>query len=77
MELSASPFALIFSVAVYGQKFLLYVDPGTGSYLFQIALAGFLGALFTLRSFWKGIRGRIARWVLGQACLRSQRDELS
>lgn len=29
-----------------------YIDPGTGSYLFQVLLAVFLGALFVLKSWW-------------------------
>jgi hypothetical protein len=42
-----------------------YVDPGTGSYLFQLAIAGFLAAAYTLRTQWHAlktmIRGRIGR----------------
>jgi hypothetical protein len=30
-----------------------YIDPGTGSYLFQLLIAGFLGILFLLKSYWK------------------------
>ena len=32
-----------------------YVDPGTGSYLLQMALAGLLGAGYTVRMFWARI----------------------
>lgn len=42
-----------------------YVDPGTGSYVLQLLIAGFLGALFALKVFWhkmigffKGLLGR-------------------
>ena len=39
-----------------------YIDPGTGSYLFQIAAAGLLGAAYTLRRYWRVlasvVRGR-------------------
>jgi hypothetical protein len=38
-----------------------YVDPGTGSYLLQMALAGLLGAGYALRHFWSQIRGFFAR----------------
>ena len=34
---------------------LAYIDPGTGSYVIQIIIAGFVGAMFTLRIFWKKI----------------------
>lgn len=34
-----------------------YVDPGTGSYIFQVILAALLGALFMLKVFWARITG--------------------
>jgi hypothetical protein len=33
-----------------------YIDPGTGSYMLQILLAFFLGALFALKMFWKNVK---------------------
>lgn len=32
--------------------FLLYVDPGSGSYLLQMIIAGVLGAVFYFRNIW-------------------------
>jgi hypothetical protein len=32
-----------------------YLDPGTGSYALQMSVAGVLGALFSLKMFWRGI----------------------
>jgi hypothetical protein len=37
-----------------------YVDPGTGSYLLQMLLAGALGAGFAVRSFWAKIRASLS-----------------
>jgi|GEM_PF-3244088 len=41
--------------------FLLYVDPGTGSFIAQVLIAGFLGFLFAIRSWlykmWRKVRG--------------------
>lgn len=34
-----------------------YLDPGTGSYLFQILIAGLLGSLFFIKSITKKIKG--------------------
>jgi hypothetical protein len=34
---------------------LAYIDPGTGSYVIQLVIAAFVGAMFTLRIFWKKI----------------------
>jgi hypothetical protein len=42
-----------------------YIDPGTGSYLFQLAAAGFLAGAYTLRKYWHSVkavvRGRFGR----------------
>jgi hypothetical protein len=38
-----------------------YVDPGTGSYLLQVLLAGLLGAGYAIRHFWTGVRGFFRR----------------
>ena len=38
-----------------------YIDPSTGSYILQLVLAGLLGALFTLKIFWKKIKLAIVR----------------
>lgn len=32
-----------------------YIDPGSGSYLFQLLIAGLLGSLFAIKSFWHKI----------------------
>lgn len=33
-----------------------YLDPGTGSYLVQIIIAGLLGAAFAIKVFWMRIK---------------------
>ena len=33
-----------------------YIDPGTGSYLLQILIAGILGAAFALKIYWARIK---------------------
>jgi hypothetical protein len=45
-------------VAVTPATAWAYVDPGTGSYLFQLAAAGFLAGLFTLRRYWDAVKAR-------------------
>ena len=37
-----------------------YLDPGTGSYFFQIFIASFLGVLLTVKRYWKKITGFFA-----------------
>jgi hypothetical protein len=38
-----------------------YLDPGSGSYLLQLILAGLLGGLFVLRHSWRRIGTFFAR----------------
>jgi hypothetical protein len=38
-----------------------YLDPGTGSYLLQLALAGLLGASYAVKHFWARIKGLFSR----------------
>jgi len=47
-----------------------YIDPGSGSYLFQLLIAGAVGALYGIKMFWGKIR-------TGAASLfgRKHRDE--
>ena len=33
-----------------------YLDPGTGSFIFQMLIAGFVGGLFALKLFWAKIK---------------------
>ena len=34
-----------------------YLDPGTGSYIFQLIMAGLVGFLFVIKIYWGRIRG--------------------
>ena len=38
-----------------------YIDPGTGSYLFQLVIAGGLAGLYTLRRYWHNVRAWFVR----------------
>ena len=33
-----------------------YIDPGTGSYLFQMLMAGLLGSAFAIKMAWRNVR---------------------
>jgi len=33
-----------------------YLDPGTGSYIFQLLIAGLLGGLLAVKIFWSSIK---------------------
>ena len=36
-----------------------YIDPGSISFLFQALIAAFLGTLFALKSYWRGLTVRL------------------
>ncbi len=38
-----------------------YLDPGSGSYLLQLLIAGLLGGLFALRMYWGRIKSFFRR----------------
>jgi hypothetical protein len=38
-----------------------YLDPGTGSYLLQLALAGALGASYAVKHFWSRVKRMFSR----------------
>lgn len=38
------------------QKVCAYLDPGTGSFIFQIIIAVLFGSLFAVKLFWNSIK---------------------
>ena len=48
-------------VVLWYDRAAAYIDPSIGSYLFQLLLAGLLGAMFALKVFW----GNIKRFFTG------------
>lgn len=38
-----------------------YIDPGTGSFVVQAAIAGLLGAAFVVKSTWRNITSSVGR----------------
>ncbi len=41
---------------MFPQVSYAYLDPGTGSYIFQLILAAFVGAAFTIKIYWAKIK---------------------
>ncbi len=50
--------AVILGLAVASRDAHAYLDPGTGSYLFQISAAAGFAALFAVKRWWYQIRNR-------------------
>jgi len=38
-----------------------YIDPGTGSYLFQMLIAGLLGSAFAIKMAWRNVKTYISQ----------------
>jgi hypothetical protein len=47
-----------------------YVDPGTGSYIFQVVIGVFLGAAVAVKVFWRRIWGFFTRKPAGSTSAR-------
>lgn len=54
-----------------------YLDPGTGSFLFQTVIAVALGAAFTLKTYWQRVKGFFSGKppVVPGAAAKSEKDE--
>jgi len=48
---------LLLLCLILSQKAYAYIDPGTGSYIFQMIIAFLVGGLFAVKLFWKKIKG--------------------
>lgn len=40
---------------IFNEKAYAYLDPGTGSYIFQLIIASVIGGLFAIKIFWRNI----------------------
>jgi hypothetical protein len=47
---------LLLALFVFPGAAQAYLDPGTGSYIIQIALAAIVGTMFAVRLFWGRIK---------------------
>jgi len=45
---------------VFPSKVRAYLDPGTGSYVWQMLLAALVGGLFALKMYWQRIKAALA-----------------
>lgn len=57
--------ALLVAVLIAPLPALAYLDPGTGSYLFQVAMALIVGALFAVKLFWSRIKAFFQKLTQG------------
>lgn len=48
------------ALSVFPSVAYAYLDPGTGSYVFQVLVGAVLGGVFALKMFWKSIRAYLS-----------------
>lgn len=53
-------FMAVVATALWAGAAAAYIDPGSGSYLFQLLIAGAVGALYGVKVFWRQIRNGAA-----------------
>ena len=53
--------AILFFLFVLPSPAHAYLDPGTGSYIFQLLLAALVGLGFLIKVYWKKIKSFFAR----------------
>jgi len=51
--------SVLFIMVFSAQNTFGYIDMGTGSYLVQLLIAGFLGVALTMKTFFKSLLGKI------------------
>ena len=48
---------LLMLIALFAPNAYAYLDPGTGSLVLQMLAAGLFGVLFTVKIYWKKVKG--------------------
>ena len=48
--------ALIGSALIFPGKSYAYLDPGSGSYILQLIIAGLVASSFAVKTFWKTVK---------------------
>jgi len=49
-------FLIVALQLILSQNAFAYLDPGTGSYIFQVVVAILIGGIFVIRTFWQKIK---------------------
>ena len=54
-------FVALFFFLFFPQKIYSYLDPGTGSYIFQIIIAAFVAVSFAVKVYWDKIKSFLGK----------------
>jgi hypothetical protein len=50
-------------ISISPEKNTAYLDPGSGSFIFQLIIASLVGGAFIVKTYWKRITGYIQKLV--------------
>lgn len=76
-RITISPCCLLIIMSapfIFVSKVYAYIDPGTGSYVFQLIIAGLLAASFAIKTIWGRVKNFL-RSILRSAARKPHRDE--
>jgi hypothetical protein len=59
-------------MCILSPKAYAYIDPGTGSYIFQVITAGIIGFLFSIKLYWHNIKMFVNKRLMGK---QNEQDE--
>lgn len=65
---------ILFIGICYSQTAAAYLDPGTGSLILQMLIAGIVGAIFTIKLYWYQFKAFVARIFGKQKEIESDLD---
>lgn len=64
----ASIVTLVFLIQIINTSTAFaYIDPGTGSYLFQMLMAGLLGSAFAIKMAWRNVKAYLSQMFSSNA----------
>lgn len=52
---------ILFVCLCYSQSAVAYLDPGTGSLILQMLIAGIIGAMYTVKLYWYRLKTFVAQ----------------
>jgi len=52
---------ILFVCLCYPQSAIAYLDPGTGSLILQMLIAGIIGAMYTIKLYWYRLKTLVAQ----------------
>lgn len=56
--------SVILLSCIFSSKAYCYLDPGTGSFIFQVLITALLSVIFAIKVFWNRIKLFVSKFIL-------------